>query len=176
MYPRLELKHTSPDITIFSIHVVLRQTYTIVPIELFKSDPTSPHRIEYPTENIPLLQDGQTPTSKRPSPDSRVLFSGRTQSEEALNADGVHFTWQPDRVRIPDDHHARPTRSEHTVSPFDIQHTLSLRVFFSVRGEALNGEPIEGDDETGEMRMLVINLPERLSSVCLRVTDRSHDS
>jgi hypothetical protein len=167
--PRLEFKHASPDITIFSIHVVLQQTYTITPLELFKEDPASQEKIEYPPETILLLQDGHTPASKRPRTDTKVLFHGQSDSNETDGMKGTRFTWQLERVRLPDDHHARPSTSPHTVSPFDIQHSLSLRVFFSVKGETLNGEPIEGADDTGEMRMLVVQQPERLSSVSSRL-------
>jgi hypothetical protein len=170
VYPRLELRHASPDITIFSIHVVLQQTYTIIPVELFKADPADQEKIEYPPETILLLQEGHTPTSKRPATITKVLFNGKTDISEADGTNGTRFTWQPERVRLPDDHHARPSTSPHTFSPFDIQHSLSLRVFFSVKGETLNGEPIKGEDDTGEMRMLVVQQPERLSSVSSHVS------
>lgn len=164
--PRLVMRHMNPDITIFSIHVCLLQTYTIVPLEEFKVDPESTARLHYPTETFVLRKDGYTPTSKRPKTDSAFLFSGRTHEGKVHQTDGVQFTWEPGRIRLPDDHHARPSKAPCTVSPFDIQHSLSLRVFFSVRGESLNGERIHGEDDTGELRMLVINLPEQVSSVC----------
>lgn len=165
VYPRLELRHASPDITIFSIHVVLQQTYTIIPVELFTVDPTSPERLEYPPEVILLLQDGHTPTSKRPTTNTKVLFNGQNDSSHTDGMKGTHFTWQPERVRLPDDHHARPSTSPYTVSPFDIQHSLSLRVFFSIKGESVSGKQLDDQDGPGELRMLVVQQPERISSV-----------
>lgn len=165
--PRLALRHMHPDVTIFSIHVCLLQTYTIVPLEQFKADPENAEKLQYPTETFLLHKDGHTPTSKRPKTDSRVLFADRGHSSTGSPNNGIaQFSWEPGRIRLPDDHHARPSKAPQTLSPFDIQHSLSIRIFFSVRGESMDGEKIEGDDDTGEMRMLVINQPEQISSVC----------
>lgn len=163
--PRLVMKHMNPDITIFGIHACLLQTYTITPIDNFRADPDSTHRLTYPTETFALSKGGHTPSNKRPKPDSSSLFSGQEKIHQMNGPDGIHFTWEPGRVRLLDDHHLRPSRFAGTVTPFDIQHSLSLRVFFSIKGESISGEKLKGKDQIGEMRMLVINLAEQVSSV-----------
>lgn len=174
MLPRLELKHMDPDITIFGIHACIQQIYTILPVETFRTTPDRTERLTYPTETFALLKDGHAPAVKCPSPNSAALFSG--QDRQQINkVGGVHFTWEPGRVRLLDDHHLRPSRSPGTITPFDIQHALQLRVFFSVKGESMSGERLTGKDQTGEMRMLVINLAEQLSSVSLSVLSLKRD-
>lgn len=52
-----------------------------------------------------------------------------------------------------------------TISPIRISHAVTLKVFYSVRGLTLQNESIEGDDQSGDMRMLVIPVSVRLPSV-----------
>ncbi|KAJ9107009.1 hypothetical protein QFC19_002877 [Naganishia cerealis] len=176
--PRIEFKHMSPQCTIFGIHVCILQTYTITPIETFRSSSSSDPddqatKYIYPTETFVLQKDGQVPSFKRPSVTGNVLFNAAQhlpKSGSGGGGNGVTFTWEPGRIRLHDDHVMRPSVFPGTKTPFEIRHELSLRVFFSVVGETLHGTPIEGDGGTtaaGEMRMLVINLAERVASVCL---------
>jgi hypothetical protein len=54
-----------------------------------------------------------------------------------------------------------------TITPIRVHHELVLQVFFSVDGEDLQGNPLEGDDSSGVMRMLVLTMPTVLPSVSL---------
>ena len=50
-----------------------------------------------------------------------------------------------------------------------IQHEIGLRIFFSIEGETIGGDPIpnnRGKDQTGEMWMLVLTVPCFLASCC----------
>lgn len=60
--------------------------------------------------------------------------------------------------------HCRPDRHS-TITPIRVHHELVLQVFFSVDGEDLQGNPLEGDDPSGVMRMLVLTMPTVLPSV-----------
>ncbi|KAJ9095705.1 hypothetical protein QFC21_005577 [Naganishia friedmannii] len=184
--PRIEFKHMSPQCTIFGIHVCLLQTYTVTPIDVFRADhsqSTVTPKHQYPTETFVLYKDGAVPSVKQPKTNGSALFSARARfrsggyppkqngGDEHGN-DGISFTWQPGRIRINDDHSMRPSVFPGTNTPLNITHELSLRVFFSVKGETMDGSSIrdgKGVDEEGEMRMLVINVGERVSSVCLRM-------
>jgi hypothetical protein len=55
--PRLALRHMHPDVTIFSIHVCLLQTYTIVLLEQFKANPEDTEKLQYPTETFLLHKE-----------------------------------------------------------------------------------------------------------------------
>lgn len=49
------------------------------------------------------------------------------------------------------------------------QHEIGFRIFFSIEGETIGGDPIpnnRGKDQTGEMRMLVLTVPCFLASCC----------
>lgn len=52
-----------------------------------------------------------------------------------------------------------------TITPIRVSHEMVLQVFFSVDGEDLQGNPMEGDDHSGVMRMLVLAIPTVLPSV-----------
>jgi hypothetical protein len=55
-----------------------------------------------------------------------------------------------------------------TKSPIRVKHKLVLKVYFSVAGETLTGEPLHGEPEgAGDLRMLMVNLPELLPSVSI---------
>jgi hypothetical protein len=47
-----------------------------------------------------------------------------------------------------------------------VQHEIAFRIFFSIEGETIGGEPIPGGNQTGEMRMLVLTVPCFLASCC----------
>jgi hypothetical protein len=42
---------------------------------------------------------------------------------------------------------------------------VTLKVFYSIRGLTLQNEKITGDDQSGDLRMLVMPAPVRLPSV-----------
>ena len=52
-----------------------------------------------------------------------------------------------------------------TISPIRISHAVTLKVFYSLRGLTLQNEAIQGDDQSGDLRMLVIPVSVRLPSV-----------
>lgn len=55
-----------------------------------------------------------------------------------------------------------------TKTPIRVKHKLVLKVYFSVAGETLSGEPLLGEAEgVGDLRMLMVNLPELLPSVSI---------
>lgn len=63
-----------------------------------------------------------------------------------------------------------------TRTPIRVKHKLVVKVFFSVIGETLSGAPIsDGPGNVGDLRMLVVNLPELVPSVSSCVTLRLHD-
>jgi len=59
-----------------------------------------------------------------------------------------------------------------TITPIRVHHELVLQVFFSVDGEDLQGNPLEGDDSSGVMRMLVLTMPTVLPSVSTFLSSR----
>lgn len=183
--PRIEFTHMSPHCTIFAIHVCLLQTYTVTPIQEFRANSDNAVKHHYPIETFVLYKDGAVPSTKRPKTNGQVLFNAQSPREDPSqnnnNADGISsFTWQPGRIRINDDHSMRPSVFPGTHTPLEITHQLSLRVFFAIKGETMEGRPIVVDDTAnadadageGEMRMLVINVGERVSSVCFCTTQR----
>jgi hypothetical protein len=62
---------------------------------------------------------------------------------------------------------------QRTKTPIRVKHKLVLKVYFSVAGETLSGERLVGEEEgVGELRMLMVNLPELLPSVsCVNVVE-----
>lgn len=161
------------------------QTYTVTPIDIFRTNLDNPTKHHYPTETFVLLKDGVVPSVKRPKTNGSVLFNAKPQSRRDMDAqgkdsdNGISFTWEPGRIRINDDHSMRPSVFPGTHTPLNIQHELSLRVFFSVKGETMDGTPIQERDgkdgePEGEMRMLVINVAERVSSVGLLLVALFH--
>ncbi|KAJ9114732.1 hypothetical protein QFC22_005608, partial [Naganishia vaughanmartiniae] len=125
----------------------------ITPIQEFRNnpdDPTTKHH--YPTETFVLVKDGVVPSPKQPKTTNRqVLFNAQSALAEDNDNDdtprkptndGISYTWQPGRIRINDDHSMRPSVFPGTHTPLNITHELSLRVFFSVKGEAIDGSPI----------------------------------
>lgn len=57
-------------------------------------------------------------------------------------------------------------RDDRTSTLMRVQHELAFRIFFSIEGETIGGEPIPGGNQTGEMRMLVLTVPCFLASCC----------
>lgn len=70
---------------------------------------------------------------------------------------GILYNWKLNRVRS--------LLVDSTITPIRVHHELVLQVFFSVDGEDLQGNPLEGDDSSGVMRMLVLTMPTVLPSV-----------
>lgn len=54
---------------------------------------------------------------------------------------------------------------DRTKSPILLKHKFVLKAYFSVTGETVEGRPIPNANGVGQLRMLIVNLPQPLPSV-----------
>ena len=54
-----------------------------------------------------------------------------------------------------------------TLTPIRFHHSIALRLFFSIKGRTIDDGIIEGVDQKGDLRMLVVNMRVRMPSVSL---------
>jgi hypothetical protein len=59
----------------------------------------------------------------------------------------------------------RSSEMRSTLTPIRFHHSIALRLFFSIKGRTIDDEIIEGDDQKGDLRMLVVNMRVRMPSV-----------
>ncbi|KAJ9116306.1 hypothetical protein QFC22_004746 [Naganishia vaughanmartiniae] len=167
--PRLELTSLAPGSTIYAIHLQLHQTFHITPPEEYRFNPSgqeqyNPSETRCTPEKIPIFQDGTIPMERKPRKGTRALWTGPKKGEmkDSVGA----FVWQQQKLRIPDESKTRPSTVVGTSTLMRVQHDVSLRIFFSIDGETIGGQPIRDRDQAGEMRMLVLSIPCFLASCC----------
>ncbi|KAJ9102827.1 hypothetical protein QFC20_004934 [Naganishia adeliensis] len=165
--PRIEFRDMSPFCNIYSIQFSLVQSYSVIPFDEFRSGQYDPDDHQYPSETFVQYVEGNKPASNRPGKEEPTLWRGSANRRETLeNGDGKNsYVWEAERVRLPDESTIRPTTLAGTKTPIRVKHKLTLKVYFSVVGETLSGEPIQGEEEgVGDLRLLMVNLPEILPS------------
>jgi hypothetical protein len=106
----------SPNCNIYSIQLSLVQTYSVIPIDEFKSGQYDPEDHQYPADTFLLLAEGNRPATNRPGNSEPTLWQGSanrqrkaTTSPYGEETTAQKFIWQPKRVRLPDDAAMRPT-------------------------------------------------------------------
>lgn len=173
---RLLFLSPSPFATIFAVRLLLNQTYSVTDLDHFDAS-HSPAELaalkwhQCPKRSFLVSLEGSIPHSKRPALDVPALWRGslvgkadiKKMKEQDIPFE-ADYKLKTGRKRLPDDSKARPSTIDGTITPIRVNHDLVVQVFFSVNGEDLHGNPIEGEDQSGVMRMLVLTLPTVLPS------------
>ncbi|KAJ9114271.1 hypothetical protein QFC22_005723 [Naganishia vaughanmartiniae] len=174
IHSRLDFSDMSPACRIYSVELHIVQTYSAVPIEEYKIGVYDPEEYLYPSDTVALHKAGEKPSTNRPGKDTPTLWQGsRSEISEGAAAglplrDGERYTWETEKIRLPVAAHIRPSTCDGTKSPIHIKHKFVVKVYFSVTGETLDGRPIDDEPGTGELRLLIVNLPQHLPAcVCV---------
>ncbi|KAJ9096453.1 hypothetical protein QFC21_005275 [Naganishia friedmannii] len=151
--------------SIYSIELQIVQTYSAVPIEEYKIGVYDPEEYIYPSDTSVLHKAGEKPSTNRPGKEAPTLWQG-SRSEITKGAvplrEEEKYIWATEKIRLPVAAHIRPSTCDGTKSPIHIKHKFVVKVYFSVTGETLDGRPIDGPLDTGDLRLLIINLPQHL--------------
>ncbi|KAJ9104962.1 hypothetical protein QFC19_003759 [Naganishia cerealis] len=172
LVPRLEFRNISPACNIYSIQIVISQQYSCKPLEQFFTEQESAAEHQYPFEPYTIHSEGRRPTDLSDKADP-VLFRGRSNHSPASNpleetpSVGDEYTWEPGKVRLPDDLMIRPSTSVGTRTPVNISHKITIKVMFSVTGQTVDNKPLPSPNSKGQLRMLLIDIYEYLPSADL---------
>ncbi|OCF42751.1 hypothetical protein I317_03482 [Kwoniella heveanensis CBS 569] len=154
----ISLPAPSPLCTIFLIRLVLAQTYSITS----PRTPNNPPHMPEATRNHVLYQVGRMhrPGEKYPAKDVDSLWRGAgahgAGGEEGCKIRAV--------ARMPNHDKIRPTTQDGTITPIRVTHELTLQVFYSIEGQCVRGEPVQGP---GELRMMSVKMPIAVPSCVL---------
>ncbi|WVQ99930.1 hypothetical protein IAU59_007073 [Kwoniella sp. CBS 9459] len=148
----------SPACTVFLIRLVLAQSYNITS----PRTPNNPPHMPEATRNHVLYQVGRMhkPGEKHPARAVESLWRGS----------GAHGTGGEDGckiravARMPNHDKIRPTTQDGTITPIRVTHELTLQVFYSIDGQCVRGDPIDGP---GELRMMSVRMPIAVPSCVL---------
>jgi hypothetical protein len=190
---RLDFSNMSPACNIYAIELHIVQTYSAVPIEEYKMGVYDPEEYMYPSDTFVLHKVGEKPLTNRPGKGIPTLWtgsSGMSNGQVMLKPPGEEnrYIWETEKIRLPVASNVRPSTCDgyvfhassiplhcvllklgcthSTKSPVHIKHKFVVKVYFSVTGERLDGSPIgDGAAGTGELRLLIVNLPQHLPSV-----------
>ncbi|WVQ81909.1 hypothetical protein IAT38_004036 [Cryptococcus sp. DSM 104549] len=148
----------SPHTTIFLARLVLAQSYTITSPRTPNLPPSTP---EAPKHHV-LYQVGRAHKQgeRFPMRDVDSLWRGCDAGGAGDAAEG----WRIKAVaRMPNHDKIRPTTGEGTITPIRVSHELIFQVFYSLDGESVRGEKIDGP---GELRMMSVKMPICVPSCC----------
>ncbi|WVQ82686.1 hypothetical protein IAT38_004818 [Cryptococcus sp. DSM 104549] len=154
----LSIPAPSPRTTVFSLRLFMSQSYTVV-------SPRTPHLPPFSPENPRkfLLFDAGGPHRKGgryPGREIESLWRGAEAGGSGQPGTG----WKVKTVaRLPDHDTMRPTTRGGTITPIRVKHEFVLHVFYSIEGESVYGQKVEGP---GELRMLETKFPVVVPSCC----------
>ncbi|ODO08789.1 hypothetical protein L198_00522 [Cryptococcus wingfieldii CBS 7118] len=151
----VSISSPSPKTTIFYTRFLLSEDYTI-------TSPRTPNlpatRPESAQRHL-LYQLGRPhkPGEKRPGRDVDALWRGA-----GVGGCPEEAGWKIKAMaRAPGHMKIKPTTHERTITPLRISHDLIFQIYYSVDGEKVDGEPIDGP---GELRVMQIKVPVIMSS------------
>ncbi|WVQ72618.1 hypothetical protein IAR50_002176 [Cryptococcus sp. DSM 104548] len=145
----------SPKTTIFYTRFLLSEDYTI-------TSPRTPNlpatRPETPQRHL-LYQLGRPHMAGEKRPDRNVESLWRGAE---VGGCPEETGWKIKAMaRAPGHMKIKPTTHERTITPIRISHDLIFQVYYSIDGESVSGEPIDGP---GELRVMQIKVPVLMSS------------
>ena len=188
---RFNLSRIPATCTIFALRLTLSQTRHVVPLDDFVADNLTEIATEHKPDNLEIYSQGQIPKASRPGVDLPALWRGsEVKARPPGKGDDTEdstFSLDTGKIRMPHEKQIRPSTAEgsvvrlattksskgvltrsgthSTLTPIRFHHSIALRLFFSIKGRTIDDGIIEGDDQDGDLRMLVVSMRVRMPSV-----------